>query len=100
MMDMRLGTSLATCRRCCWSLACSGISLQRGSCEWSAHSKRDGLSTSRSREQDTEHQGRWRYPAALSFLVHLDCLPGRQTRSEVRWITDLRRCLANGSVAP
>src|SRR5215472_5585761 len=46
MMDMRLGTSLATCRRCCWSLACSGISLQRGSCEWSARSKHDELSTS------------------------------------------------------
>jgi hypothetical protein len=28
-----------------WSLRCSGIFLQRGRCEWSAHSKRVALST-------------------------------------------------------
>src|SRR5215472_838299 len=70
MTDMRWVTWLATCRRCYWSLVCSGISLQRGSCEWLAHSKRDELSTSPSCEQDTDLQGRWRYPAgSFRFLL-------------------------------
>src|SRR5262245_58894466 len=43
MTDMRYVTWLATCRRCCWPLACSGISLQRGSREWSAHSSAMGF---------------------------------------------------------
>src|SRR5215472_11519934 len=43
MTDMRYVTWLVTCRRCCWPLACSGISLQRGSREWSAHSSAMGF---------------------------------------------------------
>ena len=35
-----------------------------------------------------------------SGMAHLARLPGWQARSEVRWITDLRRSLANGYVAP
>src|SRR5215469_16584794 len=78
MTDMRSVTWLATCRRCYWSLVCSGISPQRGSCEWLAHSKRDGLSTSPSCEQDTDLQGRWRYPAALSVSGSSAKLKGGQ----------------------
>src|SRR5262245_35115214 len=40
MTDTRQVTWLATCLRSCWSLPCSGISLRKGSCEWSAHSER------------------------------------------------------------
>src|SRR5215813_2736478 len=58
-----------------------GYLSQKGSCEWSAHSKRDGLSTSASCEQDTDLRGRWRYPAALSVSGSRAKLKGGKARS-------------------